>query len=70
MLFPWYLGDSENFIEANSSLSPVHIKPEWYFLWAYAILRAIPSKTGGVLAHFLYLIRIKNIRSPHKYGNK
>ena len=58
MLFPWYLGDSENFIEANSSLSPVHIKPEWYFLWAYAILRAIPSKTGGVLALLIAIVVI------------
>jgi len=24
--------------------------PEWYFLFAYAILRSIPSKLGGVVA--------------------
>lgn len=47
---PWFLGDPENFIKANPILTPIHIKPEWYFLFAYAILRSIPSKLGGVLA--------------------
>tara|TARA_Y100001956_G_scaffold23945_1_gene23665 strand:+ start:182 stop:1021 length:840 start_codon:yes stop_codon:yes gene_type:complete len=44
------LGDAENFIHANSMVTPIHIKPEWYFLFAYAILRCIPDKTTGVLA--------------------
>lgn len=47
---PFYSVDSENFIEANSIITPIHIKPEWYFLFAYAILRAIPNKIGGVIA--------------------
>ncbi len=47
---PWDLGDSENFIPANPLVTPLHIQPEWYFLFAYAILRAIPNKLGGVLA--------------------
>nr|AJO61897.1 cytochrome b [Whitmania acranulata]WDA96201.1 cytochrome b [Whitmania acranulata] len=47
---PNLFGDSENFIPANSSLTPTHIKPEWYFLWIYAILRSIPNKLGGVVA--------------------
>lgn len=47
---PWLLGDPENFIKANSILTPIHIKPEWYFLFAYAILRSIPRKLGGVFA--------------------
>jgi len=38
------------FIESNFLVSPVHIVPEWYFLFAYAILRAIPNKILGVLA--------------------
>ena len=46
---PNLLGDPENFIKANSLVTPVHIMPEWYFLFAYAILRAIPNKLGGVL---------------------
>ena len=47
---PWDLGDPENFIPANPIVTPVHIQPEWYFLFAYAILRSIPRKLGGVLA--------------------
>lgn len=47
---PWALGDPENFIPANPLVTPVHIQPEWYFLFAYAILRSIPNKLGGVLA--------------------
>lgn len=47
---PWILGDPENFIPANPLVTPLHIQPEWYFLFAYAILRSIPNKLGGVLA--------------------
>jgi len=49
LITPNYLIDPDNFIIANSLITPTHIKPEWYFLWAYAILRAIPNKLGGVL---------------------
>nr|BBD20511.1 cytochrome b [Cyrtodactylus chanhomeae] len=47
---PSLLGDPENFTPANPLMTPPHIKPEWYFLFAYAILRSIPNKLGGVLA--------------------
>nr|QIJ93870.1 cytochrome b [Eremias arguta]QIJ93873.1 cytochrome b [Eremias arguta]QIJ93966.1 cytochrome b [Eremias arguta]QIJ93968.1 cytochrome b [Eremias arguta]QIJ93971.1 cytochrome b [Eremias arguta] len=47
---PNLLGDPENFSPANPLVTPPHIKPEWYFLFAYAILRSIPNKLGGVLA--------------------
>nr|AQD17661.1 cytochrome b [Oryzaephilus surinamensis]UNH68027.1 cytochrome b [Oryzaephilus surinamensis] len=47
---PYMLGDPDNFIPANPMITPVHIQPEWYFLFAYAILRSIPSKIGGVIA--------------------
>lgn len=50
LLDPWLLGDPENFIPANPLVTPVHIKPEWYFLFAYAILRSIPNKLGGVIS--------------------
>ena len=49
-LNPWVLGDPENFIAANPLVTPLHIQPEWYFLFAYAILRSIPNKLGGVIA--------------------
>ncbi|YP_009684402.1 cytochrome b (mitochondrion) [Gopherus evgoodei] len=47
---PNLLGDPDNFTPANPLSTPPHIKPEWYFLFAYAILRSIPNKLGGVLA--------------------
>nr|URX53174.1 cytochrome b [Incisitermes rhyzophorae] len=47
---PYILGDPDNFIPANPLMTPVHIQPEWYFLFAYAILRSIPNKLGGVIA--------------------
>lgn len=47
---PNLLGDPDNFIPANPLVTPVHIQPEWYFLFAYAILRSIPNKLGGVIA--------------------
>nr|YP_009700364.1 cytochrome b [Xenopus mellotropicalis]QEQ13396.1 cytochrome b [Xenopus mellotropicalis] len=50
MFSPNLLGDPENFTPANPLVTPPHIKPEWYFLFAYAILRSIPNKLGGVLA--------------------
>jgi len=57
-VYPWALGDVENFIEANSISSPLHIVPEWYFLFAYAILRAIPSKVGGVIALAIRIVSL------------
>nr|QLH55954.1 cytochrome b [Marmosa limae] len=50
MFSPDLLGDPDNFMPANPLNTPPHIKPEWYFLFAYAILRSIPNKLGGVLA--------------------
>nr|AGE35487.1 cytochrome b [Heliobolus lugubris] len=53
---PNLLGDPENFTPANPLMTPPHIKPEWYFLFAYAILRSIPNKLGGVLALFFSIL--------------
>jgi ubiquinol-cytochrome c reductase cytochrome b subunit len=70
--------DVENMNESNPIKAPVHIQPEWYFLFAYAILRSIPSKLGGVIAlvasvvlfYFLPLKMKKSRRtkfSPNSY---
>nr|DBA44276.1 TPA_asm: cytochrome b [Melanodrymia brightae] len=48
--FPNLFTDPENYIPANPLVTPVHIQPEWYFLFAYAILRSVPNKLGGVVA--------------------
>jgi len=49
LLSPFAVGDPENFILANPMNSPIHIQPEWYFLYIYGILRSIPNKLGGVI---------------------
>lgn len=54
--FPYLLNDFDNFIEANPIVTPPHIQPEWYFLFAYAILRSIPRKLGGVIALLISII--------------
>nr|WAK83102.1 cytochrome b [Janus sp.] len=53
MFNPYLLGDPDNFSPANPFITPTHIQPEWYFLFAYAILRSIPNKLGGVMALFM-----------------
>lgn len=53
---PYFLMDPDNFSPANPIRTPIHIQPEWYFLFAYAILRSIPNKLGGVLALILRVI--------------
>nr|ADN12041.1 cytochrome b [Chelodina oblonga] len=56
LFHPYLLGDPDNFTPANPLVTPPHIKPEWYFLFAYAILRSIPNKLGGVLALLLSIL--------------
>ena len=65
---PNFLGDPENFINANPLVTPVHIMPEWYFLFAYAILRAIPNKLGGVIALVLSILILVSL--PFFHTNK
>mgnify|MGYP001035818064 CR=1 FL=1 len=62
---PNFLGHPDNYIPANSLVTPPHIVPEWYYLPFYAILRSIPDKLGGVIAMFaailiLYLLPVIN----------
>uniref|UniRef100_A0AAU7YTH9 Cytochrome b n=1 Tax=Rhaphidophora duxiu TaxID=3229864 RepID=A0AAU7YTH9_9ORTH len=75
LLNPYMLGDPDNFIPANPLVTPVHIQPEWYFLFAYAILRSIPNKLGGVIAlamsiailFILPFMNMNNFRSTQFY---
>lgn len=65
--YPYIFRDPDNFIPANPIITPTHIQPEWYFLFAYAILRSVPNKLGGVIAllisililYFIPLIKFK-----------
>nr|BAV78679.1 cytochrome b [Steinernema litorale] len=74
--YPFDMGDPEMFIEADPMMSPVHIVPEWYFLFAYAILRAIPNKVLGVvallmsIAIFYLFVVVDNYTSVLDYLNK
>nr|UAM91032.1 cytochrome b [Holotrichia niponensis] len=75
LINPYMLGDPDNFTPANPLVTPIHIQPEWYFLFAYAILRSIPNKLGGVIAlvlsiailFFMPFINNKMIQSTQFY---
>ena len=54
--FPEDFMEYQNFIEANALVTPTHIQPEWYFLGAYAVLRCIPKKLGGVVGLCLFVL--------------
>merc|ERR1711933_335824 len=58
LIYPNLLGDAENYIAAHPMVTPTHIKPEWYFLFAYAILRCIPSKGIRVLILVLQVLTL------------
>nr|YP_006460542.1 cytochrome b [Pygathrix cinerea 1 RL-2012]AFK92077.1 cytochrome b [Pygathrix cinerea 1 RL-2012] len=63
---PDLLGDPDNYTPANPLNTPPHIKPEWYFLFAYAILRSVPNKLGGVLALLMSILILMIIPMLHK----
>jgi len=65
MMFVFVYLDPDNFTEASPLVTPSHIQPDWYFLFAYAILRSIPNKLGGIitlLSSILILYTIKWIK--------
>nr|YP_008378968.1 cytochrome b [Chiropotes albinasus]AGM47462.1 cytochrome b [Chiropotes albinasus]URH14090.1 cytochrome b [Chiropotes albinasus]URH14233.1 cytochrome b [Chiropotes albinasus] len=65
LFMPDLLTDPDNYTPANPLNTPPHIKPEWYFLFAYAILRSIPNKLGGVLALLLSILILAIIPLIH-----
>jgi len=56
LFLPNALGEPDNFIISNPMSTPAHIVPEWYFLFAYAILRSVPNKLGGVVSLFCSIL--------------
>nr|YP_010615500.1 cytochrome b [Dodona adonira]WAT94170.1 cytochrome b [Dodona adonira] len=68
LINPYLLGDPDNFIPANPLVTPIHIQPEWYFLFAYAILRSIPNKLGGVIALVMSILIL--VILPFTYNKK
>nr|AOY39407.1 cytochrome b [Rhysodes sp. BMNH-844233] len=61
LINPYYLSDPDNFVPANPLVTPIHIQPEWYFLFAYAILRSIPNKLGGVIALLMSILMLMTL---------
>ncbi len=53
---PYLIADPINYEEANFLVTPLHIKPEWYFLPYYALLRSVPNKTGGIVVMVLVIV--------------
>ena len=70
--FPFIFSDPDNFLPANPLVTPPHIKPEWYFLWTYAILRSIPNKLGGVCTIFsaILIIFVLPLYPLSRWGNQ
>jgi len=60
--------DHDVFAKSSTLITPVHIQPEWYFLYAYAILRAVPRKLGGVIALLLAVLVLYTL--PYTIINK
>uniref|UniRef100_A0AAU7N3N7 Cytochrome b n=1 Tax=Dollfustrema vaneyi TaxID=438518 RepID=A0AAU7N3N7_9TREM len=54
--FPDLVLDTESYIEADPLVTPVNIKPEWYFLAFYAMLRSVESKVGGLVLVVVFLL--------------
>nr|YP_009445999.1 cytochrome b [Trocnadella arisana]AMY96204.1 cytochrome b [Trocnadella arisana] len=65
LMEPLLLSDPDNFTPANPMVTPIHIQPEWYFLFAYAILRSIPNKLGGVMALLLSILVLFSLPLSH-----
>lgn len=63
VMVPNYFIDAENWENLNAMVTPEHIKPEWYFLFAYGILRCIPSKVVGVVFFVLSIVLV--VLSPY-----
>lgn len=55
-IFPEKFMEYQNYIQSKPLVTPTHIQPEWYFLSAYAVLRAVPKKLGGVIALLMFIL--------------
>nr|AKS04001.1 cytochrome b [Spadella cephaloptera] len=65
MLSPNMFLEADNYVPANPMVTPIHIIPEWYFLFAYAILRSVPNKLGGVIALFASIFVLFTLPFTH-----
>merc|ERR1712217_188966 len=63
ILFQVYFGfillsHSDNVFEVNILVTPLHIVPEWYFLYFYIVLKVIPNKNTGFMVMFLFILAL------------
>lgn len=63
---PNLLGHSDNYIPANPLVTPTHITPEFYLLFFYMGLRAIPNKVLGVLLLLSFILILFFLPFLHK----
>ncbi len=68
--FPNLFIDPENYIYSNPIRTPTHIKPEWYFLPFYAVLRSVPNKLGGVILILIIIILLAALSFTPRSNNK
>lgn len=68
--FPNLFIDPENYIPSNPIRTPTHIKPEWYFLPFYAVLRSVPNKLGGVILMVIMIILLAALSFIPRSNNK
>lgn len=65
---------SASYMPANPLVTPSHIKPEWYFLANYQILKLFPSELIGITAQVVAMIFLAILpfldRGPEKHPLK
>ena len=64
--YPNLLGHTDNYLPANPMVTPTHITPEFYLLFYYMGLRAIPNKTLGVLTLLSFILVLFLLPYLHK----
>nr|QGL09325.1 cytochrome b [Clinostomum complanatum]UYP50942.1 cytochrome b [Clinostomum complanatum] len=70
LVSPDYVLDVESYVEADPLVTPVSIKPEWYFLAFYAMLRSVESKVGGLflVLCFLFVLWLPTVNRSSCYS--
>nr|APG32427.1 cytochrome b [Pteria penguin] len=65
MWAPDFFMEGLNYLVIDPMKTPLSIKPEWYFLFLYCILRSIPHKSGGIIAMFGALLILAMVPYLH-----
>lgn len=70
LIRPDLVVDTEGYLEADALTTPVNIKPEWYFLIYYAMLRSVDSKIGGLVLviRLLFFLWVPTFNGSSSYS--